>query len=59
MWHLNDLVGALAGGGTPRGHVLVAAAPLLLQLRTVVVLVGVGARVGWGGGGRGQNECKY
>lgn len=47
MWHLNDLSGALAGGGTPRGNIAVAAAPLLLQVRTVTVLVRVGTGVGW------------
>lgn len=46
-WHLDNLSGALAGGGTPRGHVFVAAAPLLLQLRTVAVLIRVGTGVGW------------
>lgn len=50
MWtcrHLNDLVGALAGGWAPGGHVAVAAAPLLLQIWTVTVLISVFTGVGW------------
>ena len=47
MWHLTDLRGALAGGGTPRGHVRVVASPLLLQLRAVAVLISVRTGVGW------------
>lgn len=47
----SDLIGALAGRGTPGGNVAVAAAPLLLQFRTVAVLVCVGAGVGCRGGG--------
>lgn len=45
-WCLDDLAGALAGSGTPRGHVRVAAAPLVLQVGTVAVLIGVRTRVG-------------
>lgn len=55
MWHLNNLRRALAGGGTPRGHVLVAAAPLLLQLGAVTVLISVGTGVGWEGNGKRGN----
>lgn len=43
---LNNLIGALAGGRTPGGDVTVAAAPLLLQLGTVAVLVSVATGVG-------------
>lgn len=51
----NNLISAVAGRGTPGGHVAVAAAPLLLQFRTVAVLVYIGAgvgcrREGWEGG---------
>lgn len=56
MWHLNDLVVAPAGGGTPRGHVSVAAAPLLLQVRTIGVLVHVVTGVGWKRQRKGENE---
>lgn len=45
MRTLYDLIGALAGGGTPRAN-LTAAAPLLLQSRTVIILVRVRTGVG-------------
>lgn len=50
MWtcsHLNDLVGTLARGRAPGGHVAVAAAPLLLQIWTVTVLISIFTGVGW------------
>lgn len=47
VWHSDNLIGALAGCRTPRGHVTVTAAPLLLQLGTVAVLISVGTGVGW------------
>lgn len=49
MWtcgHLYDLIGALARGRTPRANSAITAV-LLLQLRTVTVLIIVGTGVGW------------
>lgn len=43
---LDDLIGAFAGGGAPVCDLCVAAAPLLLQVRTVAVLVSIGTWVG-------------
>ena len=45
MWHLDNLTTALAGGGTPRGHVGDAVALLMPQLRAVIILVSGGAGV--------------
>lgn len=46
MGHLDNLIGAFTGGGAPRANVWVVAAPLLLQLGTVTVLIREGTRVG-------------
>lgn len=45
MGHLDNLIGAFTGGGAPRGNSWVAA-PLLLQLGTVTVLIREGTGVG-------------
>lgn len=45
MGHLDNLIGACTGGGAPRGNWVVAA-PQLLQLGTVTVLIREGTGVG-------------
>lgn len=46
MGHLDNLIGAFTGGGAPRGNIWVVAAPLLLHLGTVTVLIREGTGVG-------------
>lgn len=38
MWHLDNLIGALARSGKPQSHSWVVGAPLLLQFGTVTVI---------------------
>lgn len=45
MRTLNDLIGALAGGGTPGANFTAAVRPLL-QSRTIIILVRVRTGVG-------------